>query len=833
MATIKGDRQLIKPGLYLITRETSAGKALAFYNETPDTQFIISYTFDGEVKQLGRTQPAPGVPGKFAVTVYPTETQEFVEGSWRSFKRSLSFGPPEKSWMEKQALAQDNKTLAEIDAVKELVKKNPRSDGKYTSDYIAQLCIDNKVPFVDLAFLPRSQSLAREWEPPLGAEFGSISWHRPQAWCSGSSPALFVGSIEPNDIDQGILGDCYLMSSLACLAEFPSLIREVFSAPQHPEFGVYRVILCKNGWWQTVVVDDFIPTQRGKPCFARNREEPNELWVSLLEKAYAKLHGSYAAIKSGDPAHAIADVIGAPFVKLAAMREWQDKTKMFNILKAADERGDLMTLSTPSKLSVPVAALSALTSTYEGLGLSVDHAYSLLQVKEVLGNKLCNIRNPWGNEKEWNGAWSDDSPLWTSAMKTALNFTKADDGAFWMAWEDVVKYFTTGSLSYPLRSWSQLRVSGNMDEGTPDLIISLTVKESVEVFAGCHQRDPRGLPSGDRDLTYCGLLLTILGAPASTGAPCEMIAQTNDAYTSSRDSYVRVRLAPRSAPYIIITQVFEAVSKSFTMSLLISEPSAVERLVFLAPTNALPKGQRRQYIPATKFVISDWNRRAVANFQVRSPRRNGEGFVLQTVTADEVEHSLLTESTTTQTNLPIASTIVPTRGPMPNSSGIGAAPRHTDPAAGKIEDVPQVQPISKLVGTGAIKLQVLVLSGRNLVPKDLNGLSDPYVTIKLKTQTGERLAVDQRQATRFIADTLNPCWCESFQFNANSSDVLCIKVWDKDTTGHDAMGIISLPVSDALKGMSAGGQARVDWLALSPPPSDARGELQLGFSWLL
>jgi calpain-15 len=40
------------------------------------------------------------------------------------------------------------------------------------------------------------------------------------------------------------------------------------------------------------------------------------------------------------------------------------------------------------------------------------HAYSVIAAKEVKGHKLLNIRNPWGGF-EWDGDWSDQSPLWT------------------------------------------------------------------------------------------------------------------------------------------------------------------------------------------------------------------------------------------------------------------------------------------------------------------------------------------------------------------------------------------------------------------------------------
>jgi hypothetical protein len=47
-------------------------------------------------------------------------------------------------------------------------------------------------------------------------------------------------------------------------------------------------------------------------------------------------------------------------------------------------------------------------------GLLKAHSYSILRVVEVLGNKLINLRNPWSIPLNWNGKWSDQSPLWTN-----------------------------------------------------------------------------------------------------------------------------------------------------------------------------------------------------------------------------------------------------------------------------------------------------------------------------------------------------------------------------------------------------------------------------------
>ena len=59
-------------------------------------------------------------------------------------------------------------------------------------------------------------------------------------------------------------------------------------------------------------MDEYFPcTLQGGPIFSKCHG--NELWVIILEKAYAKIYGSYDKIESGLAGHALRDLTGAPF----------------------------------------------------------------------------------------------------------------------------------------------------------------------------------------------------------------------------------------------------------------------------------------------------------------------------------------------------------------------------------------------------------------------------------------------------------------------------------------------------------------------------------------
>lgn len=81
------------------------------------------------------------------------------------------------------------------------------------------------------------------------------------------------------------------------------------------------------------------------------------------------------------------------------------------------------------------------------LGLVPEHAYAVLEVREVQGFRLVKLKNPWAQIR-WKGTFSPyDSKNWTTALRTELQYDpstarKVDNGIFWINYGSLISYFT-------------------------------------------------------------------------------------------------------------------------------------------------------------------------------------------------------------------------------------------------------------------------------------------------------------------------------------------------------------------------------------------------------
>lgn len=127
-------------------------------------------------------------------------------------------------------------------------------------------------------------------------------------------PQVFHDGITPNDINQGELGNCYFLAVLSAMAEIPERVQACFHTKEPNSAGIYLMSFYINGTVTPVIVDDYVPAKDGKPCFSSSKD--GEMWVMLLDKAWAKLQGSYARTESGYCGVAAAHLMGCPNIDL-------------------------------------------------------------------------------------------------------------------------------------------------------------------------------------------------------------------------------------------------------------------------------------------------------------------------------------------------------------------------------------------------------------------------------------------------------------------------------------------------------------------------------------
>ncbi|XP_072534771.1 calpain-2 catalytic subunit-like [Salminus brasiliensis] len=325
----------------------------------------------------------------------------------------------------------------------------------------------NRARFLDSTFPPNESAIG----PGLldDDEMKNVEWIRPTKMMS--DPQLVVDGESRFDFAQGDVGNCWFLSAIGAITFQREIMEQIIPSGQSfkKEYaGIFHFRFWRFGKWIDVVIDDKLPTIDGELIFLHCKTR-NEFWPALLEKAYAKVCGSYADMNGGFVSEALADFTGGVHMTLFPKEE---RPELWGLMYRAVQYRSIMGCGTPQ------GATSANTELPNGI--VEGHAYTVTGVTKLKskgqGVKLVRLLNPWGRG-EWVGDWSDNSPLWktVSSEDRTKWLDSKNDGEFWMSMEDFCKSFVNVDVccltpafldgSSP-ESWSTKQYEGCWDEKT-------------------------------------------------------------------------------------------------------------------------------------------------------------------------------------------------------------------------------------------------------------------------------------------------------------------------------------------------------------------------------
>lgn len=172
--------------------------------------------------------------------------------------------------------------------------------------------------------------------PPGYVKVEQIDWYYPNE-ITDKECKFIDADASSNEVIQGACGDCWFIGALSVLAvrdelvvggiqryeitddlEMTPIITKSMTEGVYPpifrvyeKYGIYVFRFFKNFCWRYVIIDSRLPCYiaNKQPVFGRCKDL-NELWVPLIEKAYAKLHCCYESLVSGFIDDGLTDLTG-------------------------------------------------------------------------------------------------------------------------------------------------------------------------------------------------------------------------------------------------------------------------------------------------------------------------------------------------------------------------------------------------------------------------------------------------------------------------------------------------------------------------------------------
>ncbi|CAF1101217.1 unnamed protein product [Rotaria sordida] len=373
------------------------------------------------------------------------------------------------------------------------------SNAEIIFEKIIKHCRRNKQNFVDNQFPPSTRSLGADSFNQY-SQWLRISEVTPLSHDDRKLPWTIFSSPKPTDIQQGALGNCWLIAALALISEQPRLLEHILLTKKYNNEGVYLVRICHNGLWKTIIIDDYFPCTKHK-YLVFTQAKHRQLYAPLIEKACAKLYGSYTALRGGDMREGLQLLTGVPceYIDLQPSKNIFDSNLIWTKLLTSCE----------AKLLIGTASgrNDVSSEEYARVHIHKNHAFSILSACELgdATKRFVLVRDPHSHSNYREEAVTE------SILKRLRSVNPADSsvGAFWMSWLRFLRYFssiiisTYNSDDFDIRE--QCKFTRSSTEHVMTYYLHVPKRTSITISVIHHRQDRRTRSSHSQTFVLCDI----------------------------------------------------------------------------------------------------------------------------------------------------------------------------------------------------------------------------------------------------------------------------------------------------------------------------------------
>ena len=351
---------------------------------------------------------------------------------------------------------------------------------------------------------------------------------------------IYNDKISHEQIEQGSLGDCYLISLLASISHFPELIigkkdkdtPHILYNYDFGDIGYYEIMFFIDGEYTIVIIDDYIPFVKDKGIIIFANSSENYFWVNLVEKAYSKICGGYTSMdllsmegnKNKECYDHFQVFTGFKYNKFPFYEEKDDKFILNK--KKADEILKIIEENLGNKNNKKFNSIITTGTPDENKGLFLEenyipyqHSFSILDFKKIKINKnkdemiLLLLNNPWGRNvyNEGIGPYClENLNEATINLKPYIEHNlNSEDGCFWIDYNSFLKNYISINVCKIPCNYFCINFDLNQKENYElPLMYKLNIEKKTNIFFNINMTLSEEIRNGN-DYIYLMKLLII------------------------------------------------------------------------------------------------------------------------------------------------------------------------------------------------------------------------------------------------------------------------------------------------------------------------------------